>query len=273
LSRGEAGKDNGRAEVGPIVPGRLILLGASNVAMGFPNIVSAARTLWGGPLDLLAAFGHGRSYGQRMPLFWRELPGIAECGLWQALEQRPPCETLALVTDVGNDLMYEFPVADIASWVEVCLDRLQRAGARVVLTALPLCSVTGLSARRFLFFRSILFPWSRLKYETILGWAHDLDARLRRLAAERGVVVAEPRREWYGLDPIHIRRSRRRLAWTELLARGAGVQPSKAAPALPLARSLRLRLLRPECRWVFGREQHTVQPAGRLEDGTTIALY
>src|SRR4051812_20775188 len=125
--------------------GRVILLGASNVTRSLSTIVETARRLLGHPLDILAAFGHGRSYGLRHRLFWRELPGIVECGLWEALEQRPPSAAVALVTDIGNDLLYDVPVPDIAAWFQTCLDRLTRASARVVLTPLPLGSITTLS--------------------------------------------------------------------------------------------------------------------------------
>ena len=54
----------------------------------------------------------------------RELPGITTCGLWDALAARPPARTAALVTDVGNDLLYGAPVAAILDWVAECLDRL-----------------------------------------------------------------------------------------------------------------------------------------------------
>ncbi len=263
---------NAAAEPALSPPRRLVVLGASNVALGFPTAVATARALWGGPLDVLTAFGHGRSYGLRRALLWRELPGITECGLWAALEKRPPAPTAALLTDVGNDLFYEMPVTDIAAWVGECLDRLLRTGARVALTPLPLCNAAALSPRRFVFFRTLFFPWSRQTYAALMSRAEELDQRLRRLARERGVVLAEHRPEWYGLDPLHIRRGRRRAAWGELLSAGMeGRVP--AAQAFSLRRSLRLWSLEPECRWVFGRERRRAQPAGQLEDGTTVALY
>src|SRR5579872_6971938 len=86
---------------------RVILLGASNVANGFPTIVATAGRLLGAPLDVLGAFGHGRSYAMRMGILWHELPGIRECGMWPVLEARPPAPTFALLTDVGNDLLYD----------------------------------------------------------------------------------------------------------------------------------------------------------------------
>src|SRR5205807_2892952 len=132
-----------------------------------------------------------------------------------------------------------------------CLDQLQGAGARVVMTALPLCSVTALSPARFLLLRSILFPTCRLSHATVLERAMELDRRLDALAADRGVQRVSPRPEWYGFDPIHLRRRCRPRAWEEILTGWAeGTATSRSAPLSVRAR-LRLQLLAPERRWFF----------------------
>jgi hypothetical protein len=257
----------------------VIVLGASNVTRGFPAFVATAGRLWPGPLDVLGAFGHGRSYGTRRAVLWRELPGIVECGLWPALEARSPLPATALLTDVGNDLLYDATVPEILCWVETCVERLERAGARVVLTPLPLCNMRRLSAGRFLLFRSVFFPGCRLTYATLRERADELDIGLRDLAGRRGVALAEQRPDWYGLDPIHIRRGSLVRAWQGMLSRqldgpaGPAVPASAATSAMSWRRRLHLWRLAPECRWLFGREQRTPQPAGRLADGTAVALY
>jgi hypothetical protein len=262
-----AGANNG------LPPRRVVVLGASNVTRSISTVVETACRLWGRPLDMLLASGHGRSYGLRMALLWRELPGIIECGLWEALEQRPPVPTAALLTDVGNDLLYDVPVPEIAAWVEACLDRLQRAGARVLMTPLPLCNLTALSPARFLLVRRVLFPGCRLTYATVMGRAFELDEQLRSLAGKRGVRLAEHRPGWYSFDPIHLRRRVWPQAWREILSGWSSATPLPAAAPASLRRWLRLRRLAPDRRWVFGRERRTAQPAGRLADGTTISLF
>jgi hypothetical protein len=252
---------------------RVVLLGASNLTRGIAPAVESACRLWGGPLDILAAYGHGRSYGLRKGVLGRALPGISECGLWQALERRPPAPTAALLTDVGNDLLYGVPVPQIVGWVEACVERLQRVGARIVLTPLPLCSVATLSPARFVFLRSVLFPGCRLSHAMLLEQAGELDRRLRALAREKDLRLAECRLQWYGLDPIHIRRSRLAGAWHEILSQWSDAPLPSAGSRSPWRRWLYLQLLAPERRWLFGRERWQTQPAGVLEDGTTLALY
>ncbi|HEX5443564.1 MAG TPA: hypothetical protein VFW87_07035, partial [Pirellulales bacterium] len=118
---------------------RVVLLGASNVTRGISTVVETACRVWGRPLDLLAAIGHGRSYGMKSTVLVRTLPGILDCGLWPALAERPPAHTAALVTDVGNDLFYGADPPQIAGWIEACVDRLAKLDAAVVMTRMPVC--------------------------------------------------------------------------------------------------------------------------------------
>ncbi|MHB1037955.1 MAG: hypothetical protein ACYC35_26275 [Pirellulales bacterium] len=252
---------------------RVVLLGASNLTRGISTVVETARRVWGRPLEMLVAMGHGRSYGWGSWFLGRRLPGIVDCGLWRALADRPALPTAALVTDIGNDLIYEAPLEDVVAWVETCLDRLSRAEARVVMTLLPTCNLAKLSPWRFRLFRTLFFPKSRLPLETLVERASELNDRVRRLGESRQITLVQPQAEWYGLDPIHVRRGSWPAVWHEILSAwhdGAGRAEAYSAS---LARCLYLRLLPPEERRFLGREQRRPQPAGRLPDGSTMAVY
>lgn len=251
--------------------GRVIVLGASNVALGLPTLVSVARAMYGPQLELVTALGHGRSFGIRSSLLYRDLPGILESGLWQALDDLPAVPSLALVTDVGNDLLYGFSAAQILAWVDECVTRLQTHTSNAVLTGLPLESICRLTKTRFALFRSILYPNCRLSYAEICREAEQLAAGLQTLAAQRGIRFVQPPLDWYGMDPIHVRRRKRREAWREYLC-----DPPHNCPmpkALSLHEALRLRFLRPERRWVMGREQFRPQMGYALPNGGRVWLY
>jgi hypothetical protein len=252
---------------------RVILLGASNLTRAIGTVVETALGLWGGPLEVLAALGHGRSFGLRKAVLWRELPGITTCGLWQALKNGPVLPAAALVTDIGNDLLYEVPAPEIVDWLQWCLDRVQNASDRVVLTSLPLFALEGLNRARYTLLRRIIFPNSRLTLEALVERSHALDRRLREIARARGLRLVEPRREWYGLDRIHFQMRHWARAWGDILAPWAEQVPLSRASRPSFWRWLYLRRLRPELRWLFGKEQRQAQPAGLLSDGTTIAFY
>lgn len=254
-------------------PRRVVMLGASNLAIHLPVVVETTCLLWGSPLEIMAAIGHGRSYGMTSRVLGRVLPGILHCGLWKDLADRPAAsQTAALLTDIGNDLLYGAPVEQIAAWVEECLTRLSPFARPLVVTELPLESVQRLSPRRFLFLRSLFFPRCRLSLAEALAKSVELNAHVRRLAAKHGAMVVKPSRAWYGYDPIHIRRVHGAAVWREIL--GAWDPASEAASArASLARWIAVRRLRPLERRLWGRVQHQAQPAGRLLDGTTISLY
>ena len=252
---------------------RVVLLGASNVVVSFATIVQTAQRTWDVPLEIMAAMGHGRSFGQESVVLGRKFSGIFSCALWQDLQARPSLPTAALVTDVGNDLMYGVTPKKLLEWVVACLDRLSDAGAMTIVTELPLATLAGLSERRFRFFRHLLFPRSQLTLTAAKTLAVEVSDGLRELAASRKMPVISVSGDWYGFDPIHLRASVRQRAWPQILApwRAAGVLPTVRAPRL--LERVRLARLAPFEREVFGRVRRASQPSGRLADGTTISLY
>jgi hypothetical protein len=173
-----------------------------------------------------------------------------------------------LITDIGNDLVYGARVAEIAAWVETCLDRLARHQAEVVLTLLPITRLRRLSSWQVRLATSVLFPGRPAPWPELLERALDLNDRLRRMGQEYGVRLVEPAAEWYGIDPIHVRRGVRREAWNCVLSHfslGASAGPVSARIAIPL--------LGAEEVYLCGFHLRTPQPAARRADGTTVSLY
>jgi hypothetical protein len=259
---------------GPIARERhIVLLGASNLTRGLPTVLQTMRRYCGGPLTAWIAAGHGRSYGMPSTVLGRTLPGILESELWETLERQQVAPSAALVTDIGNDLMFGAQVEQIIGWVQSCLERLQQSATpHIILTALPTANLQHLSPHRFYVLRSLLFPTCRLSFETIIERAFALDDAVRSLAQARGVHLEAPRSQWYGIDPIHVRYRQLDDAWSTLLA--AWRQSERAAPERYAWHEWwRIVRLKPAQRWVRGVEQRAVQPALVLRDGTSIALY
>jgi hypothetical protein len=256
------------------VPRRLVVLGASNVARALPTVVRLARSAWDGGLEVMAALGLGRSYGLRSAVFFRALPPIVDCGLWAALRAAPAVDTRAVVTDVGNDIIYGAEPEQILGWVDTCLTRLREAKAEVVLAGLPLPRLERLSKAGYHALLSIVYPLHRrLPLRVALERARVVDAELGQLARRHGAILVAPPLEWYGLDPIHVRPGRWRTAWSAILfAPDAGVPVTRRARRRGPA-AVRLYTLPPQRQWLFSREFRRSQPALTLPDGGTISLY
>jgi hypothetical protein len=254
---------------------RVVLLGASNLAIGLPLIVQQLFAGLPRPLEIFAACGHGRSFCTWSRVLFRALPGIDRCGLWTDLDQAAESResrTLALVTDVGNDLIYGSSPQVISRRVETCLEALARHRAEVVVTRLPLASVERLSAVRYHATKAVFFPRSGGSWSEMRQKARELDKSLGQMAARFSAQLIEQPLDWYGFDPLHIRRSRRAAAWRTSFTGWQSFAAANRNGSLSLADIVRLRLAAPAERRLFGRQQTRLQPALELGD-VPIRLY
>ena len=185
----------------------------------------------------------------------------------------------ALLTDIGNDIAYGVEPAKIAGWIDLVLGCLSRLGARTAMTLLPLASLRRLSPAKLQILRFLFFPTHPTSHECVQRWTADLQDRLRDLAARYEVPALEPDPDWFGPDPIHYRRNARREAWRQVLGlwreRSTEQGGAEVASTGAVSRMSRLRwwTTTPE-RWsLAGMQRGRQQPAGRLDEGTTLWLY
>jgi hypothetical protein len=253
----------------PVDVARVVALGASNLTRGFHSVVSTARAAWGPDVEIVAALGHGRSYGAYSSFIVRTLPGILGSGLWRQLESHAAVRTRALVTDVGNDILYGFTAEQTLTWVAEAVERLRQFTTDIVLTDLPIAGIGRLSQVKFLAFRSILFPSCRLSFGEVMRTAEQLNDGLAALAAARNIQFCRLKPEWYGFDPIHIRPSQWRPAWQEILNSPPGGTRSGGGRL----EGLRLYFTPPERQWLVGVERCNPQTGMRLPSGATVWLY
>ena len=142
----------------------VVALGASNLSRGLSRLVTICRRCTAKPIDLFAGTGHGRSYGANSRIWNRRLPSILGSGLWRSLDRNSASDDLnsttrlAVITDIGNDLLYGFSVEQIAAWIEEVVLRLQQRGFQIVITQLPIESIQAVGTLRFHILKSIFVP-------------------------------------------------------------------------------------------------------------------
>jgi hypothetical protein len=248
---------------------RVIALGASNLTRGFQTVVSTTRAAWGPDVEVVAALGHGRSYGAYSRFAVRTLPGILQSGLWQRLESSPSVPTRALVTDVGNDILYGFSPTQTLEWTGEAVRRLEQFTQDIVLTDLPVHAIRRLSEAKFLFLRSVLVPSCRRSLRDVQQAAERVSDGLATLAADRGITFFRLNPAWYGYDPIHIRPSQWRPAWQEILGSPPEARRNRGARL----EAVRLYFTPPERQWLFGLERCTPQAGLKLPSGPRVRLY
>lgn len=196
---------------------RAVVLGASNASRGLARLAAVLRARAGGPVDLFVAAGHGRAYGVTSRVWARRLPSILACGIWDALDCRaeeaaglPPA---ALVTDVGNEILYGLGPEQVAAGVRETVMRLADRGCRVAITALPTASIAGVGRLRLRLLKTVFVPRCRLTLDELKASAARLDEHLRDIARASGAAIIEQPGDWYGFDAIHVRRQRLDDLW------------------------------------------------------------
>lgn len=221
---------------------------------------------------MLAAPGNGRSYGWSTSILGRRLRSILDCGLWRSWADRTDLPTAAVVTDVGNDVMYGATVDEILGWVETVFVRLKKRSVETVVTGLPLERLRRLRPRQFYFLRSVLFPGNRMTFAEALRLSEAVDMGLREHAAQHGATFVEPQLQWYGWDPIHVRRATWGSAWSTILT---SLKPPTTATSVGIApwSWLASQFWRPEERRLFGFAQRRAQPSIHFGDGSRLSIF
>ena len=189
-----------------------------------------------------------------------------------ALQQRPAVPTAALVTDIGNDLMYEAPVDKIVAWVTGCLDALEKHEARIVMTRLPVANIDRVPEWKFRMLRRHYVPARTIALRDHRGTgprARRATVRNRPRARHRAV---EQSSDWYGWDPIHLKSSSWPTVWHHILSVGMPGKVRRPRP-IRICRACSTASRTPERRWLFGFEQRGQQPCARLAEGTVVSLY
>ena len=253
---------------------RIILLGASNLTLSLRLVIHLMQQRFGGASEVLAAIGHGRAYGLANRVLLRGLPGIAASGLWSQLNSTPMLPTYALLTDIGNDILYGATPEQILRSVEWCVERLQMQSAQIVVSNLPMASIEDLSERRYTFYRNIFYPFCQLPRSETVSRARVVYQGLVDMASRRNFALYEQEPTWFGPDGIHVHYWKRGAFYRDILEQfpmfstGETFEGSDNALLLTWQR-------RPKFAYktLLGRPIYCSQPSGRLTDGTRISKY
>ena len=255
---------------------RIILLGASNLTLSLRLVIQILQRRLGEPGEIFTAIGHGRAYGCFSEMLLRGLPGIADCGLWRQLdtsdEQKQP--VYALLTDIGNDIMYELPPEKILLALEWCVKQLQRLRAQIVMTGLPMASIENLTEKRFTFFRNLFYPCCRLSRNEAIARARTIHAGLVEMAARYRFTLVEQQACWFGADGIHVKFKRRADYYRNVLSgfTAADHEPEPGYddhPSLPFWQ----RRATFAYKTILGRECVCPQPSGLSLNGSKVFKY
>lgn len=226
---------------------RVHLYGASNLWLSRRAALAAVRRRFEGPLEIGLACGPGRSYGLRAGSPWVRYPALREV-------EFPSSPTLAILSDIGNDIAYAQRPETTVSWVEELADRLeQKGGVEVVLTGVPVESLKSLPRWLFFILRNLYYTGQTVTHADVMQRLADLEGGLEQLSRRRGYLFLPTDPSWYGFDRFHLRRGTHALCWEGWMER---LRPDLGYQDTPSWRSL--WRIRPRDYWYRGRETHSV---------------
>lgn len=253
---------------------RIILLGASNLTLSLPRIVTSLRAGLPGNVEILAAAGHGRSYMGWSHVIHRGLPGLQNCSLWETLEQRPSAkQTYVMFTDLGCDLFYGAMPQQIVDAVAVCTARFNQMNAKTIFVRPPLRPLNKISNWRYYLVKNFFFPGPTIPWATMQEYIKEVDEEVYKIATESDFATVIPKDDWYGFDPIHIKRKYRNAAWGEILAPwNLDPAPPVSSSSLGEALNIWTRKAAEGTLWRVIKRQRS-QPVIQWEDGSTLSLF
>jgi hypothetical protein len=178
-----------------------VLLGASNMARGYGALTSYMRKQVS-PIRFLNAFGPGRGYAVSGGVLNVTYPPIKDSGVFAAAHIPNSRCVLALVTDIGNDIMYGVAVDAIIAALQAVFERLQMLGARIFVTPIPQHLEADIGEAMFLLLRLLSYPRSRVQRGDVLAAIRTINAFLRESASDR-ITLITGLGLYCGVDRIH----------------------------------------------------------------------
>lgn len=221
----------------PIV---LILLGASNLSRGcfaFSRYMKAR--LYPRPVEVLIASGPGRGYHASGGLLNVNYPPICSSDIFDVAQKKAESgfQVVALVTDMGNDIMYSVSAEQLIATIQQIFDRLQSMNADVFYTTLPVAFEKGVHPVWFYILRSLLLPFSRVSYDKATAGIIAVNQFLKKYDSENCHLVSGMDR-YLGYDEIHYGWLRAHSAWSHLAGVMLGALGVETAKAITLPKML-----------------------------------
>lgn len=209
----------------PEPPVLLILLGASNLSRGcFAFARHMKACLHPRKVEVLIASGPGRAYCVSGGLLNVIYPPIQSSEIFEVAHNKSESgyQVVALVMDIGNDIMYGVPAERIVETVQQVFVRLQSVNAKIFYTTLPIVFEKGSHPIWFYILRSLLFPRSKVAHDEATAGVIAVNRFLRESAFRKGHCIPDMD-NYLGYDEVHYGWLRAHSAWSHVARMILGV--------------------------------------------------
>ncbi len=208
-----------------------ILLGASNLARAqfglnhhfeksFPNLISTS-----------IASGPGRAYCVSGGIFGLNYPPLKTSEIINAGREKSSNyrQTISLISDIGNDIMYGVPVQKLIQDLEKSILNLSEFCSHVFTIPIPCKKIETLSDWQINALKKILFPKCELSPEKIISSIQTVNQFLSELNTPKFTLL-KTMDDCIGWDRAHYGISKMHIAWTKIIdqiAQELSIKPNR----------------------------------------------
>lgn len=197
-----------------------VCLGASNLARGRRALTHCLEiNLHPRPARFLYAHGPGRGYCAWGGVLHVVYPPIGASRVLDAAREKAEkaSHVVALVTDIGNDIMYDIPVETITACLDRIFQQLSGLNARILVTPIPSYFETDLGELSFRCLRGIFYPRSKVDHGQAVLAIQRINKFLGHAVSEN-VSLISGLENFMGWDKIHYSLLKSHLAWSRIAA-------------------------------------------------------
>ena len=211
-----------------------IFLGASNLARSFYGLKRCiTRCLFPRPVSFIHAMGPGRGYISQGGIFNAIYSPILYCDILKAAYNRRKInqQVVALITDIGNDIMYGVPVEEIIGGLQSLFDTLTGFEASIFVTSIPVDLKKDIGGFYFRILRRVFFPNSPVEHYQV-SEAIEIINKFIIQSLNKNITAINEMKQFCGIDKIHYSLFKSRLAWSHIADNLTGALDVNAPPKL-----------------------------------------
>ena len=195
-----------------------ILLGASNLARSFYGLkLCIKQCISPRPANFMHAMGPGRGYVSEGGIFNVIYPPILNCGILEAARNKRKTnqQVVALITDIGNDIMYGVAPEEIINGLQNLFIALDEFETSIFITSIPIDLKNDIGESYFRILRRIFFPKSPVEYSQASETIETINQFILKSSNEKITVISDMK-QFCGMDKIHYSFLKNHSAWSHI---------------------------------------------------------
>ena len=223
-------------------PVLFIFLGASNLARAFYGLKRCIeRCIFPRSASFVHAMGPGRGYVSQGGILNAVYSPILNCGILEAVRNKriKNQQVVALITDIGNDIMYGVSSEKIINGLQSLLNALGEFKTNIFITSIPVDFENDISELHFHIIRQIYFPKSPVKYSQASNNIKAINKFILQ-SSNKKITVIDDMKQFCGIDKIHYSIFKSQSAWSHVVGKltaslGTNISPKLKTSELALS--------------------------------------